>query len=52
MNITLNLLHISQTNLKLSAYAFIYDFFNVNATSIALLGTKVLMYVFPDKKGL
>ena len=33
------------------AYAYIYGNFNFNATPLALLGTKVLVHMYPDKRG-
>ena len=48
--ITLNLLHTSHVNQKLSAYAYIFGNFDFNKTHSAPVGTKLTVHVKPDKR--
>lgn len=49
--ITLNLLHKSRINPKLSAYAQIYGAFDFNATPMAPPGTRVLIHEKSNQRG-
>ena len=48
---TLNLLHPSRINPKLSAYELIHGTFDYNKTPLAPPGSKVLVYDAPAKRG-
>ena len=48
--ITINLLQASHLNPKLSAYAQIHGSFTFNHTPLAPPGTKVVIYIKPDKQ--
>jgi hypothetical protein len=49
-NITLNLLHRSRLNPKLSAYAQLHGNFDFNLTPLAPPGTKIVAHNKPDKR--
>ena len=49
-NITLNLLRVSRSNPKISAYTYILGEFNFLATPLAPPGTKIVAHIKPGKR--
>jgi hypothetical protein len=50
VKLTLNLLRSSRVNPKLSAYAYLHGNFDFNKTPLAPPGTRVVVYLKPDKQ--